>query len=131
MSTRANIVFLKNCKLETDRLKDIENLAYLIMYCHSDGYPEGLGKLISEAIKYTEKREYDIDYRTMCILNYICNKNREDIKNQNLTGFGISTELASDIEYIYLINITSEKVECYEIEFNAYKLGKLVYGEFM
>ena len=129
MSTRGQTVFIKDIELKTDRLRDIEKNAYCIVYHHWDSYPDGVGEVLKKGIEMSQNRIKinDIEYATMNIINYLTNKSREDIEKGNVTGFGICNELYDDIEYIYIINMTTKELKCYEYDFGDHYLGELVF----
>lgn len=122
MSTRANIVFIDH-ELKNKTVKELEKESYCIMYCHHNG--DLLGKSIKKAIQHSLKRIEDYPYVTMNIINYIVNKNRKDIENEKLLGFGISNYLNFDIEYLYIIDTINYYIHCYEVEFDDIELNKL------
>lgn len=131
MSTRANIIFIDH-ELKNKTVKNLEKESYCIMYCHNDGYPDGLGKLIREATRYAYDRVKDSVYLTMNIINYVSNKNRKDIQNNKLTGYGISKYINFDIEYLYIIDTENTLIHCYEIDYGDIeknKIGEKLYTE--
>ncbi|MCQ2976122.1 MAG: hypothetical protein MJ211_15080 [Bacteroidales bacterium] len=90
MSTRCNIVVKYNT---------IGN----ILYCHYDGYPEGVGKQL-ENILLRDVREWTIETLT--------NK----LVNETIAEF--DNVMHKDIDFMYEIDIKEKTLKCYKIDIN-------------
>jgi hypothetical protein len=77
MSTRANVI-----------LKKGERKVYL--YRHCDGYPDGLGQDLQEAMDSTPEDT---------ILNIL-----------EIDGIELTTGIHGDVEYIYIVNLDINKI---------------------
>lgn len=92
MSTRANI-FIRN---------DYGDDEKVVIYHHCDGYPEGVGKVLTRILhKFSTENHSTVSKEELA--NYICSSDKE---------FRITTPcMAGDAEYIYEINLSKRRVE--------------------
>lgn len=96
MSTRANILLL-------------ETGNRLWIYHHCDGYPSYLGDALMKIMqKHKEHKWLDI-YELA----------NEMIKNKEDDGFEITNDRHCDIEYIYIINVEEQSIECRKTSFGS------------
>ena len=92
MSTRANI-FIRN---------DYDDHEKVVIYHHYDGYPEGVGKDLTNILhKFSKEKHANVSKEELA--NYICNSDSD---------YCITTPYeAGDAEYIYEINLAKHRVE--------------------
>ena len=95
MSTRANILL-------------VEMGNHLWLYHHFDGYPEWLGKKLMEKMEKHQK-----DYADIFDIANEMFKDKED------DGYEITKRRHGDIEYLYVINITTRTIECIKTYFSS------------
>lgn len=133
MSTRAMITYID------DMTEDFENTGRYI-YQHSDGYPEYLGRKVEAFLssKGASARFHDGEYLMAWLLWYLIEERMEEkrewdklriergeepfynmgekpLDNLNdLTGFGMSTMMHCDIEYLYVIVGNERKLMTYD-----------------
>ena len=125
-------------KKKPENVKELENYEVLL-YRHSDGYPDGVLPELEKFLKFWEKARgiTDTEYCGARLLQYMCNEMDgiygkdfmlED-KN-NLTGiysYGICKNLHGDIEYYYAIYPSA--IDIYEqnsSEWSGLKLLKTI-----
>ena len=117
MSTRANIIIRSGLKLEDEKV---------ILYHHSDGYPEWLGVVLQEVCKQLSERNLFYcpeDIANMLIKRGVVVDDKED-GERVYDDFGISAGLHGDIEYIYVIDTFKQSprfghlysVKCWAVE---------------
>lgn len=76
-----------------------------LLYCHSDGYPEGIITQIVPFIKrFKEVRGNDTEYLAARLLQYLCNEADRVIPEWSILGFGVCNSLHGDIEYLYAVS---------------------------
>ena len=92
MSTRANI-FIRN---------DFDDNEKVVIYHHRDGYPEGVGKDLTNILhKFNKEKHANVSKEELA--SFICN---------NDSDFRIITPFeAADAEYIYEINLAKRSVK--------------------
>ena len=92
MSTRANIFILN----------DYGDDEKVVIYHHCDGYPEGVGKVLTRILhKFSTENHSTVSKEELA--NYICSSDKE---------FRITPPcMAGDAEYIYEINLSKRRVE--------------------
>lgn len=92
MSTRANI-FIRNSY--DDREKEV-------IYHHCDGYPEGVGRTLSQILRSIPKDVRE-SLTKLSLAEYICEKDSD---------FQITTPcMAADAEYIYEVCLDKRRVD--------------------
>ena len=92
MSTRANI-FIRN---------DYDDDEKVVLYHHCDGYPEGVGRDLTNILhKFSKEKHANVSKEELA--NYICNSDN-DFRNTTPCEAG-------DTEYIYEINLAKHRVE--------------------
>jgi len=129
MSTRSQIGFYK-IKPEQQDLEKFE----VLIYRHSDGYPEGVLPDIIPFLQWWIKVRsiYDTEYVSARLLQWLCNQydgnttemykklgENDPIINSGFTGIlghGICKQLNWDIEYYYAIY--PKGVDIYDVEFD-------------
>ena len=85
-----------------------------LIYCHSDGYPEGIIPQIVPFIKrFKEARGNDTEYLAARLLQYLCNEADRVIPEWSTIGFGLGHSLRGDIEYYYAVS--PYYVDVYEV----------------
>ena len=96
MSTRCDII------IKDDKTKTVYK--ELKLYHHHDGYPEGVGKFLIEEITPELNHPYitGID-----IANFLIKHPKDD-------EFELTVGEHCDIEYRYIIDLTSRKIKCYK-----------------
>ncbi len=138
MSTRCHIVILDNHDPEAS----LENPS-VIIYKHSDGYPDGGGVLATLAPfmkRFTESRGWDSCYLPAQLLYAFIKDSREGMRrmyermverdpedtyyqkqlaavDDDFLGYGISSQYHGDIEFAYVIQ--QGKVDVYECGWDA------------
>jgi len=121
MSTRCQIGIYDS---KEKKLKDFK----VLLYRHSDGYPEGVLPDIEPFLKWWKDQRGldDSEYVGARLLQFMCNQNDghgnglEKIMGKNtdytgIYGYGICKGFHSDIEYFY--RIYPNKLEVYEVPF--------------
>ena len=105
MSTRANIVFLYEGKGTSTDLEGLNDSCDAVLYNHSDGYPEGLGKLLIGFMKTEWFREWNDDpqYLAAMCLVYLYNE-RNNGNVSSWCGLGVSPCIDDMVYYIYVFN---------------------------
>ena len=118
MSTRCQIgIYEADSNISTD--VDITTNWQVLLYRHSDGYPDGVVSDVLPFLKeFIKKRGYDIEYMGACLIAYLkhwhCGQKVTDrayreghIKVNDFECdplcHGISKDFHSDIEYFYAI----------------------------
>ena len=131
MSTRCQIGIYEN----DTRLNKPE----VLLYRHSDGYPDGVLPEMMPFLRWFKKgRGMDVEYLGARLLQWLCNKYdgygiannfSPEIYDAGMTGvlgYGICKELHGDIEFYYAVY--PDKVDVYECgwdaSFNDFKLIK-------
>ena len=124
MSTRCQIAFYEEEPKELSKPK-------VLLYRHSDGYPEGVVPDIKPFLEWWEREGRgirDIEYVSARLLQYLCNKydgHSEELRKENNwgkeekgftgeTGYGICKDFHRDIEYLYVVYPSVLKV--YEVQ---------------
>lgn len=139
MSTRCQIGFYAK---DNDAIEDFEAL----IYRHSDGYPGNL-KAVKDGGEYgvlielvpflrdfqTNRGLSDTEYAAARTLQHLANlydlgfSKLEASKTYNYIGYGVSSAIHSDIEYLYAVKPT--KLEVYAVsgwDEHTYKLTETV-----
>lgn len=124
MSTRSHIGFYRETPMESQLHRDWD----VLLYKHSDGYPEGtLPQLTEFCMLFNEHRGLrDTEYAGARCMQYLTNyadgdmrqwrkeQNRdEDISQWDFLGYGISQNFHSDIEFYYAVS--PESIKVYEV----------------
>lgn len=125
MSTRCNIGIYE------DEKSVLEN-PDIILYKHSDGYPENTLPLLKEFMNnpLNERNRNDYEYQSAWLLHSLINDHIrmciEHKYNENHIGYGICKDIHGDIEYYYAIY--PNRIEVYNVPgFNGeYRDFKLV-----
>lgn len=112
MSTRAQI-----------KIKDYP----VMIYKHSDGYPEGVLPTVKPYMrKFVNNRGNDKEYaiaRLMMHFGVVDKEWREKMHRENpnmfseesFVGYGLTTELHGDIEYLYIIDLEIKSIEVVDV----------------
>lgn len=126
MSTRAHIGFFEKEPTEAERTKP-----EVLIYKHSDGYPEGTLPQLTEFCKlFNEHRGLrDNEYATARCVQFMTNYDDKEMaewhkeqgrKENNPTwsflGYGVGTGFHGDIEYYYVV--TPEEIKVYAVGYN-------------
>ena len=127
MSTRCQIGFYSKKNVP------IENFS-ILLYRHSDGYPEDVLDDIIPFLKWWKKNRgiSDIEYCSARTLQYLCNTYDKNYKTNKkdktgIVGYGISNKLHTDIEYFYYIYPDTVLVyECKTLIPGGWKLIKTI-----
>lgn len=99
MATRCDII------IKDDNTKTVYK--ELKLYHHFDGYPQGVGKFLIEEVT----PELEHPYITgISIANFLIKHPKDD-------GFELTIGEHPDIEYRYIIDVTSKKIECYKCHY--------------
>ena len=131
MSTRANIVFLDTfCK---ENYQYISKNANVILYNHSDGYPEGLGADLKEFFKLEPALNnlHDAEYLSAWCLKYIMDNGYDVSKSSDWNdydgkGFGICETIHTDIDYLYVYYSDIKELRTYEYDYYKLELVETV-----
>lgn len=113
MSTRCNIGVYES-------EKQLLNSPDVILYKHSDGYPEGTLPLLKKFMKNpsNDRNRNDYEYQSAWLLHSLMNGFIEDGINYGYEimhiGYGICKEIHGDIEYYYAIY--PNRIEVYKVE---------------
>lgn len=113
MSTRASVV-----------VRDNRNRIYL--YQHSDGYPDGLGKLIEHFLSthFALNAKEDLEYLAGALVafcNYDCIQ-----RNQRSVDLVCAVSVHGDEQYQYVIDADTLRLDTYNGRSNfIYKEGEL------
>lgn len=110
MSTRCNVI-IKNYD------ESGEPIQYQL-YHHHDGYPEGVGADLMEYIKEIQANEdKGVQILSSCekLAEYLCDPLRHD----EYENEGTNIRLHFDIEYLYIIDLSTQVLECFEIDFHS------------
>ncbi|MBT9132832.1 MAG: hypothetical protein DDT33_01362 [Firmicutes bacterium] len=117
MSTRAQIGFYRQGEINLNNWE-------VLLYRHSDGYPDGVLPDVIPFLQWWNKRRAisDIEYCSARLLQYLCNKidEQSDVKPKGLTGtvgYGICKDFHGDIEYYYAI--FPDRLEVYWVPITA------------
>ncbi len=81
----------------------VKNGYPLNLYCHCDGYLEGVGRRLKAALEAT-------DYEPCDFTEFIVHGQTEDHFEPTFSNHG-------DIEFFYLLDFDNEKFTAYEIEY--------------
>lgn len=122
MSTRAHIGFFEKEPTEAKRTKP-----EVLIYKHSDGYPEGTLPQLTEFCRtFNEHRGLrDTEYATARCVQFMTNfddgemakwykeTQGTDDKRWSFLGYGVGTGFHGDVEYYYLV--TPEEIKVYEV----------------
>lgn len=126
MSTRAHIAFFEK-EPEAEQVTKPE----VLIYKHSDGYPEGTLPQLTEFCKlFNEHRGLrDNEYATARCVQFMTNYDDKEMaewykSNPKLgntdtfsfLGYGVGTGFHGDIEYYYVV--TPEEIKVYEVGYN-------------
>lgn len=97
MSTRANVVIKK------------KGHKSVILYHHSDGYPEGVGKGLSFYFDeiYAREDKEEIISTPENLAKFLTDKRHDD-------EYEYAPCLHGDIEYLYIIDLSIPSVTCYD-----------------
>jgi len=129
MSTRCQIGFYKK---KEDKIEDFQ----VLLYRHTDGYPEGILPDIVPFLKWWKDQRGidDYEYCSARLLQHLCNLSDSGPalrtahilnKNTDFTGIyshGVCNQFHGDIDYIY--KVYPNTVEVYEVHYkwsNDYK----------
>ena len=99
MSTRCNII-----------IKEPFGARY-VLYHHHDGYPEGVGVQLRNALGVKNGESIPQTWGGHYLVNDLI-KNR---KGLNDNEYEATWALHSDIEYVYVVNYRTRTLRCYEI----------------
>ncbi len=123
MSTRAHIAFF-DAEPEAEQVTK----PTVLIYKHSDGYPEGTLPQLTEFCKaFNEHRGLrDNEYATARCVQFMTNFNdaetekwRKEVKMEkefSFLGYGVGTNFHGDIEFYYVV--TPEEIKVYEVGYN-------------
>jgi hypothetical protein len=115
MSTRCNIGIYE------EKEEKLEN-PDVILYKHSDGYPEGTLPLLKKFMENpkNDRNRYDYEYQSAWLLHTLINQGIEDSITFGYetihVGYGICKEIHGDIEYYYAIY--PDRIETYKAGFD-------------
>lgn len=119
MSTRCQIgIYYMNSKLKNPEV---------LLYKHSDGYPEETIPLLKRYVKrFLKRRHWDVEYLGARLIQSLTNEYDRSGKKSakqlgypyynRMLGFGISKELHYDINYYYALYI--DRIDVYEANGN-------------
>lgn len=94
----------------------------VLIYKHSDGYPDGVLPIIEPYMKkFLDNRGIDKEYaiaRLMMRFGVVDKEHHEEMHrhdpdtfdNESFIGYGLSTELHGDIEFLYIIDLENQKI---------------------
>lgn len=125
MSTRAHIGFFEKEPTEAERTKP-----EVLIYKHSDGYPEGtLPQLVEFCVSFNRERGLrDTEYATARCVQFMTNYDDDGMREwyaetptmgtykQSYLGYGVGTGFHGDIEYYYVV--TPEEIKVYEVSYD-------------
>jgi hypothetical protein len=123
MSTRAHIAFF-DAEPEAEQVTK----PTVLIYKHSDGYPEGTLPQLTEFSKlFNEHRGLrDNEYATARCVQFMTNFDDEAMKEWrkemkmekefSFLGYGVGTVFHGDIEFYYVV--TPEEIKVYEVNYN-------------
>ena len=115
MSTRCNIGVYE----EEDQKLEKPNI---ILYKHSDGYPEGTLPLLKKFMENPKnnRNRYDSEYESAWLIHTLINQQIEDSieygYNLPHVGYGICEDIHGDIEYYYAVY--PDRIEVYKAGFD-------------
>lgn len=106
MSTRCNVII-------NSYDKSGEPIHYQL-YHHHDGYPLGVGADLVEYIKEIKTNEDNgLQILSSCekLADYLC----DPLRNDEYENEGTNICLHGDIEYLYIIDLSTQVLKCFEI----------------
>jgi len=93
-----------------------------IIYRHSDGYPDGLGKdlerFLDDVSKLNDTRFRDPSYLAAKFVVWQANEYADKDNRLNFLSLGVCIDDPGDIEYVYILDCSSDKrpeVKCKRI----------------
>ena len=101
MSTRCNVIVKEN------------DSKFFQLYHHYDGYPEGVGVDLENYIKEMDSEQLE-DGKKFC--DFLSNPSRDTYEYE-----GTNIHPHGDIEYLYVVDISKQKIQCYEIKISSFK----------
>ena len=107
MSTRANVVIKKS--------DDKGAVNYAQLYHHHDGYCSGLGNDLSEYMAEIEAMSDEEKKNILKTPVSLAKWFAADERNDEFEYEGTNVYLHGDIEYLYVIDLTTETITCYSI----------------
>ena len=107
MSTRANVVIKKTT--------ENGNVSYAQLYHHHDGYCSGVGKDLSDYMAEIEVMPYEEKKKVLEDPVSLAKWLSHDARHDEYEYEGTSVILHGDIEYLYVIDLTTETITCYSI----------------
>ena len=107
MSTRANVVIKKSNKNG--------KVSYAQLYHHHDGYCSGLGNDLSEYMAEIEAMSDEEKKNILKTPVSLAKWFAADERNDEFEYEGTNVYLHGDIEYLYVIDLTTETITCYSI----------------
>ena len=107
MSTRANVVIKKS--------DDNGAVNYAQLYHHHDGYCSGLGNDLSEYMAEIEAMPDEEKKKILKTPVSLAEWFADDERFDEFEYEGTDVNLHGDIEYLYVIDLTTETITCYSI----------------
>lgn len=81
----------------------------ILIYKHSDGYPEGVLPVLEPFVKaFSDNRGNDVEY---CLAQIVRTFALEYDPETRLKGWGLDLVLHEDIEYLYVVDAAKGSVE--------------------